>query len=143
MSKSLGNLVPLGDALDRFGASALRWYLLTPKYNVRIEWEEPAAEQAKIEMETFRRHVRSTLSRGQGGSIRLAELKRLVARVLRQFEDGFGVDGVFNELRDWSDRIGRAPVPRFERGAVSLAKAHYRRLERLLGLDLTGRGGPG
>jgi hypothetical protein len=62
--------------------------------------------------------------------------------VFRRFEDGFGIDGVMEELRDWSDRIGRAPVPRFERGGVPRARAHYRRLERLLGLDLTGRAGP-
>lgn len=143
MSKSVGNLVPLGDALDRFGASALRWYLLTPKYNMRIEWDDREAEDAKAELDAFRGRVRSTLSPGQGGTIRLAELDRLLARVLRRFEDGFGVDEVFNELRNWSDRIARAPVPRFERGAVSAARAQYRRLERLLGLDLTGPGGPG
>jgi cysteinyl-tRNA synthetase len=143
MSKSVGNLVPLGDALDRYGASALRWYLMTPRYNVRLEWDERAVEKARVEWETFRARAGSTLRTGHGGTIRSAELARVVARVFRRFEDGFGVDGMLDELRDWSDRIGRAPVPRFERGAVSGARAHYRRLERLLGVDLTGLGGRG
>jgi L-cysteine:1D-myo-inositol 2-amino-2-deoxy-alpha-D-glucopyranoside ligase len=143
MSKSVGNLVPLGDALDRYGAPALRWYLLTPRYNVRIEWDEMAAERARVELDAFRERVQSTLRPGQGGTLRSGELAHVMARVLHRFEDGFGVDGVFDELRDWSDRIARAPVPRFERGGVSEAKAHYRRLERLLGLDLTGPVGPG
>ena len=143
MSKSVGNLVSLGDALDRYGASALRWYLLTPRYNSRLEWDERGAQRAKVEMEEFRRRVRSTLLPGQGGTLRSTELTRLVARVFRRFEAGFGVDGVFGALRDWSDRIAGAPVPRFERGAVSQARAHYRRLGRLLGLELTGPAGPG
>jgi cysteinyl-tRNA synthetase len=143
MSKSVGNLVPLRDALDRFGPSALRWYLLTPRYNVRLEWNERAAERAAAEFRTFRERVRSTVSGGHGGTIRSSELTHLLNRVIRQFEEGFGVDGVFEELRDWSERVARAPVPRFERGAIPHARRQYRRLERLLGLALTGPGGPG
>jgi cysteinyl-tRNA synthetase len=143
MSKSVGNLVPLGDALDRVGTSALRWYLMSPRYNMRLEWDERAAEKAKAELDGFRERVRSTLSPGQGGTIRSSELTRLLTRVLRRFEDGFGVDGVCDALRDWSDRVARSPVPRFERGALSHARSQYRRLEGLLGLDLTGPGGPG
>jgi cysteinyl-tRNA synthetase len=143
MSKSVGNLVPLGDALDRYGPSALRWYLLSPRYNARLEWDERAAERAKEEEEEFAGRVRLTLTPGQGGSLRSADLTRLVARVLRRFEDGFGVDGAFDELRAWSARVAQAPVPRFERGGVPHARREYHRLERLLGLKLTGPAGPG
>ncbi|HLY77156.1 MAG TPA: class I tRNA ligase family protein [Thermoplasmata archaeon] len=142
MSKSVGNLVSLADALDRYGATAFRWYVLTPRYNARLEWDDDDAARAKVEVEEFRRRVRWTVEAGQGGTLRLSELDRLVARVLHRLEDGFGVDGVFEELRGWSDRIAHAPVPRFERGAASAARGKYRRLERLLGLDLTGPGGP-
>jgi cysteinyl-tRNA synthetase len=143
MSKSVGNLVPLGDALDRYGASALRWYLLTPRYNARLEWDEEAAGRAKAELDELRRRVRLTLSPGQGGSLRSVELTRLVVRLLRRFEDGFSVEAVLDGLRDWSDQIGRAPVPRFERGALPRSRAQYRRLERLLGISFTGRAGQG
>jgi L-cysteine:1D-myo-inositol 2-amino-2-deoxy-alpha-D-glucopyranoside ligase len=143
MSKSVGNLFPLGDALDLFGQSALRWYLLTPRYNARLEWDERAAARAQVEQQEFARRVRLTLSRGQGGSLRSSELPRLLARVLHRFENGFGVDGVFDELRGWADRIGEAAIPRFERGGTPLARKQYRRLEQLLGLDLTGPVGRG
>ena len=143
MSKSIGNLVPLGDALDQFGMSALRWYLMTPRYNMRLEWDVSTVERARVEWETLRARARSTLQPGHGGTLRSAELSRVVARVVRRFEDGFGVDGALDELRNWSDRVGGAPIPRFERGAIRGAKAHYLRLERLLGLDLTGPGGRG
>ena len=143
MSKSVGNLVPLGDALDRYGAPALRWYLMTPRYNMRLEWDEGAAERARNEYESIRTRVQSTIRPGQGGSLRLTELARVVRQVFRRFEEGFGVDGALDEIRDWSDRIGRAPVARFDRGGASVAKMQYRRLDRLLGLDLTGRDGPG
>jgi cysteinyl-tRNA synthetase len=143
MSKSVGNLVPLGDALDHYGATALRWYYLTPRYNARLEWDEHEVAQSKVEVEEVRHNVRSTLRAGQGGSLRVAELTRLVGRILRRFDDEIGADGVLRELQEWSERIERAPVPRFERGGVSLARAHYRRVERLLGLNLTGPDGPG
>lgn len=143
MSKSVGNLVPLAEALDRYGPSALRWYLLTPRYNARLEWDERATQRAAAEYGLFRERVRASVARGSGGSLRGSELVRLLARIFQRFEDGFGVDGVFDELRSWSDRVGRAPVPRFERGAVPTARRQYRRLERLLGLELTSPGGPG
>jgi cysteinyl-tRNA synthetase len=143
MSKSVGNLVPLGDALDRYGATALRWYYLTPKYNARLEWDEAAAGRAKTEVELLRENVRATLEPGQGGTLRVTGLNRLVGRVLRRFEDQLGVDRALDELREWSDLIARAKVPRFERGTLPRARAQYRRLERLLGLALTGPAGPG
>ena len=143
MSKSVGNLFPLGDALDRCGPSGLRWYLLAPRYNARLEWDETAAERASGEEQEFAQRVQMTLRPGHGGSLRSTDLTRLVARILRRFEDGFGVDGVFEELRAWSAQISRAPVPRFERGGLPLARREYRRLERLLGLELTGPAGPG
>lgn len=143
MSKSVGNLVPLGDALDRYGATALRWYYLTPRYNARLEWDEPAAARAKAEVDELRGHIRATLGAGQGGNLRVAELARLVTRVVRRFEDQIGVDAVLDELREWSRRIAQASVPRFERGGIPEARTHYRRLERLLGLDLTGPAGRG
>ena len=143
MSKSVGNLFPLGDALDLCGASGLRWYLLAPRYNARLEWDERAAQRASEEEQEFARRVQKTLGRGQGGSIRSSELTRLVSRIVRRFEDGFGVDGMFEELRTWSDRIAQAPVPRFERGGSVQARKDYHRLERLLGLELTRPVGPG
>ncbi|MGC2289239.1 MAG: class I tRNA ligase family protein [Thermoplasmata archaeon] len=143
MSKSVGNLVPLGDALDRYGATALRWYYLTPRYNARLEWDDRAVGKAQVEVDELRRNIRLTLRAGQGGTLRERELTRLLARVLRRFEDGFGVDRALDELRGWSDRIARAQVPRFERGAGAEARAHYRRLERLFGMDFTGPAGPG
>ncbi|MCI4353159.1 MAG: class I tRNA ligase family protein [Thermoplasmata archaeon] len=143
MSKSVGNLVPLTDALDRYGASALRWYLLSPRYNARLEWEETAAARAKGEFDELRRRVRRTLAVGQGGSLHGRDLERLFHRVVRRFEDGFGIDGVIEELREWSDRIGRAQTPGFERGAGPTVRALYRRLERLVGVSLIGPAGRG
>jgi cysteinyl-tRNA synthetase len=143
MSQSVGNLVPLGDALDRYGATALRWFYLTPRYNARLEWDERAVEAAKLEVDRLREHIRQTLSAGQGGTLRTTELSKLMTRVLRSFEAEFGVDKVLDELRAWSDRISHAPVPRFERGGASRARVTYRRLERLLGMNLTGPAGPG
>ncbi len=143
MSKSKGNLVALSDALRRYGASGLRWYLLTPRYNARLEWSEEAAGRARTEYETVRDRIASTIRPGRGGSLRVTELSETLDRMLVHLEDGFGVDGVLDELRHWADRIGRADSARFERGGVPAARRHYQRIERLLGLRLISRAGPG
>jgi cysteinyl-tRNA synthetase len=139
MSKSVGNLVALGDAIDRHGAAGLRWYLLAPRYNARLEWNERAATHATEQVSEFLRRVRASLEPGGGGSLRSSDLTAVVRRAVGRLENGFGVDGMFEELRGWSDRMARAPDPRFERGSGRVVRANYRRLERLTGLPLTRR----
>jgi cysteinyl-tRNA synthetase len=142
MSKSVGNLVLLRLALDRVGPDALRWYLLSPPYTMRLDWNNRDAESARAEYEAFARGTAASIRPGAGGSLSLGRLKSTVDGLVGSIESGFAVDAALDRLRAWGDEIGRAPAPRFGRGDLPKARALYHRAEALLGLELT-RPGPG
>jgi cysteinyl-tRNA synthetase len=137
MSKSLGNLVSLREALRRYGAPALRWYLLRPRYNTRLEWSDRDAQRAREEFTELRRRVRGSLANGAGGTVSLQELRDRDQRVLASIEDGFAVDRALAELREWGDRLSSAARARFARGDRRAARTIYARWGALFGLPLT------
>ncbi len=144
MSKSRGNLARLAGALDDLGPGAVRWYLLRPPYNQRLEWEPAAAEEAAVSFALLQRRVRGSLPRGRGGSLPPRRLERLARGIVGALENGFGVDRAFGALRAWSEFLGEARDPVFARGSLREVRRRYGRIEALLGLRLmSGRVGRG
>ncbi len=143
MSKSRGNLAPLSRALDDLGPGALRWYLLRPPYNQRIEWDSAAAEAAAVSLALLQRRVRGSLPHGRGGSLPPRSLERLARGIVGALEHGFGVDRAFGALGAWSGFLGEARDPVFARGSLREVRRLYGRIEALLGLRLmSARVGP-
>jgi cysteinyl-tRNA synthetase len=141
MSKSVGNLVLLRVALDRIGPDALRWYLLTPPYQVRLDWSNAEAERACVEFEELARRTATSVAPGAGGCLSIEGLRAVVDGLVASIEDGFLVDRGLERLREWGDELGRAPSPRFARADRHAARDLYGRVEALLGLRLM-RPGP-
>jgi cysteinyl-tRNA synthetase len=56
MSKSLGNIVPLREALDRWGREAILLLFLGAHYRSPVEFSERAMDQARAQAEGFRDH---------------------------------------------------------------------------------------
>ena len=54
MSKSLGNIVSLRDALDSWGRETLLLYFMTAHWRKPIDFSDAAMTQAKAQVETFR-----------------------------------------------------------------------------------------
>jgi cysteinyl-tRNA synthetase len=136
MSKSTGNLVPLREALERYGRDPLRWYLLGRPVRDRFPWEEAAAERAVEELTLLRRTVRAWLGGGGGGRIGAARARRLLAQVRRSLTEGLAVERSVGAVRAFAADVGVAPgaVPRGERPAARRALAG---VEARLGVRLT------
>lgn len=136
MSKSRGNLVPLRAALDLFGADALRWYLLSEPLHLRLDWDERGPERAGLTFAMVRAHLRASLSPGAGGGLATAELREAIEAISRALADGLRAESALAILVRWAEAVGRTPNGRFPRGDRAAARELYRRLERLLGLEL-------
>jgi cysteinyl-tRNA synthetase len=136
MSKSRGNLVPLAAATRRHGADGLRWYLLGRPYNSRVEWVEEEAARAAAEWATIRRTLRSVLEPGAGGTLDPGPFERIGEEVTRSVEYGLAVALAYDQLRALAQRVGAAARPRLPRGHRNSARASYRQVEHVLGLNL-------
>jgi cysteinyl-tRNA synthetase len=66
MSKSVGNIVPLRDALDRWGREPLLILFLGAHYRSPVEYSDAAMEQARSQWEDFRTAFRVVETREEG-----------------------------------------------------------------------------
>ena len=57
MSKSLGNIIPLREAVKKWGAETLRLWLLSAHYRTQLDYSEDALEQARANLRRLRMAV--------------------------------------------------------------------------------------
>jgi cysteinyl-tRNA synthetase len=65
MSKSVGNIFQLSEALDRYGAEAVVAYLVSGHYRQPLEFSERAFEEASARIERIRNFVRELPAGGE------------------------------------------------------------------------------
>jgi cysteinyl-tRNA synthetase len=70
MSKSLGNIFQLSEAIDRFGAEAVLGFLIAGHYRQPISFSPEALEQARASNERIRDYFRAVEPTGTGGGDR-------------------------------------------------------------------------
>ncbi len=136
MSKSRGNLVPLGEAIRAYGPDALRWHLLDPPYNSRLEWSEPAAEKAAAEWSEVRSRLAAVVEPGAGGPLAVKRLEGLAELVRDRIEDGLAVHEAYDEIRAYAAGVGAAASAHLGRGESARGRRALRRIEALLGLSI-------
>jgi cysteinyl-tRNA synthetase len=136
MSKSRGNLVSLGAALDTYGPDALRWYLLSRPYNSRLEWNPTEAGRFAEEWEEVKLRLRGVVLPGAGGNLTAKRLEGLADRVRDRVEDQVAVDAALQELRSYAAEVGAAGSSHLARGEAVRGRGSLRRIEALLGLEI-------
>ena len=95
MSKSLGNIVPLREALERWGREPILLYFMNARWRSPIELSDEALEQAQAVAGTFRNYFVGRDSERQ-------EVKRdELARVL---DDDFNTPDALAVFHDWRSR---------------------------------------
>jgi cysteinyl-tRNA synthetase len=95
MSKSLGNIIPLREALERWGRETILLYFMNARWRSPIELSDEALEQAQAVAGTFRNYFGGRDSDRQ-------EVKRdELARVL---DDDFNTPDALAVFHDWRSR---------------------------------------
>jgi L-cysteine:1D-myo-inositol 2-amino-2-deoxy-alpha-D-glucopyranoside ligase len=93
MSKSRGNMAFVRDLLPRFGADALRFYLLGNSYRQRLEYQEPALMEAAERWRSIAAACRST-DDGPG----TARGQDLCERILASLDDDLDTPAALNAI---------------------------------------------
>ena len=103
MSKSLGNLVTIREGLERYGADALRLFILTGHYRSPLRYSEESLSAARRGAERLRVAVETPLPEGDGDSADEAR-----ARFVAAMEDDLGTPQALATLFDLARDINRA-----------------------------------
>ena len=137
MSKSLGNLITLREGLERYGADALRVFVLSGHYRSPLTFSEEAVAAAARGAERLRHaasdetDARAPGSSESGGTVDDARYRE---RFVEAMDDDFNTAQALAALFDLAREINRA-------GAARDAAAGRERLRDLAGvLGLTLRG---
>ena len=144
MSKSLGNVIALSDALDRYGAPVLRLYYLRAHYRSDIVFGEDRLDDAAAALERWRALVRATAGAGPAdpeaagnGAVAAADAEE---RFRAAMDDDLGTPAAVAALFDLVQR-GNVLLAEGRQGAAAVAAAALVRLADVLGIDLAAPGG--
>jgi cysteinyl-tRNA synthetase len=130
MSKSLGNIVTIGEGLKTYGADGMRIFVLTAHYRAPLNYSAESLESGKRAAERLR--VAATLPDPEGppSDIRPDEYRQ---RFVEAMDDDLNTAAALAALFDLAREINRA---RDEGRSVREAQAMLRMLAGVLGLTL-------
>lgn len=142
MSKSLGNLVTIAEALERFGPDALRMFIITSHYRSPVSYSEEAIEAAKsgaerireaafaapaanasgepVSGETARQHFTAAMEDDLNTPRALAAIFELVRDINRGRDQGRDIRPAQETLRELAGVLGltlRAPASHTQEAA--------------------------
>ena len=129
MSKSLGNLITMREALDLYGPDAVRVFILGTSYRSPLTYTEEAAKGAMNAVERLR-HALSTLEAGPGEPVESALYRE---RFIAAMEEDLNTSAALATLFDLAREINRG---RDASRPVGDAQAALRELAGVLGLQL-------
>ena len=139
MSKSLGNLVTVREALEQYGADALRLFILTSHYRNPLTYSDEALEAAVRGVERLRTAMRATIRPGTEqpeGS----ELRQRADQARQSFEgamdDDFNSPAALAQIFDLARDINRAAEQGTSPEALEEAKRTLAELAEILGFTL-------
>ncbi len=132
MSKSLGNVVNVAEALERWSPDAIRMYVLSSKYRQPNNLTDEAMSAAVAGIE----RLLAALRPGSGTGPSSVDGSATRARFVDAMEDDLGTPQALAALFDLARAINRA---RDAGEAVEVAQATLRELAGVLGLTLVER----
>lgn len=91
MSKSLGNMIFIGDLLKKYSPNAIRIFLLSHHYRTPWDYQEQELERAKLLAQTFE-------SESAGGNLQINELKKLAPDFFKAMDDDLNTPAAIEAL---------------------------------------------
>ena len=131
MSKSLGNFITIQEGLERFGADAIRVWVLTSHYRTPLMYTEEALESGKRGAERLRLAARAASPDGSGPAVDPAAYRE---RFLEAMDEDLNTPKALGSLFELAREVNRA---RDEGRPIGKAQAALLELAGLLGLTLT------
>ena len=129
MSKSIGNIIFVGDALERFSPDALRLWMLSSHYRAPLKYEESAIE----EKERAVRRLRSALDARSPGSADSLDPAPYSERFVEVMDDDLNTPRAVAVIFDLGRDIFRA---RDAGKSIAAAQSKLKELAGILGLTL-------
>jgi cysteinyl-tRNA synthetase len=101
MSKSLGNFLTIGDALEQYDAETLRCFMLSASYRSPVDYSEDTLRQMRKRLETL-----YTALRGLDLNVKLSE-SEYEAQFIAAMDDDFNTPVAMSVLFDLAHEINR------------------------------------
>ncbi len=130
MSKSLGNLITVKQALERYSPDAIRLFVLGSHYRSPLTYSEETLRAAEVGMERLRQATRDG---GKSGNKTALDAEAFKARFIDSMDDDFNTAQAVAVLFDLAREINRA---REENRDVSSALKTLAELAGVLGFTL-------
>jgi cysteinyl-tRNA synthetase len=130
MSKSLGNIIPIADALPKYGSDGCRLFVLGSHYRSPLTYSEDGLEAAKRASERLRLAI-APAPPGEGTPV---DPQPFHERFIESMEDDLNAPKAVGVLFDLAREINRG---RDEGRPVERAQAALRELAGVLGLTLS------
>ena len=130
MSKSLGNVITVSEALERFSPDALRMFFLSSHYRSPLAYGEQSVVGQERALERLRNALRNGDSSDPGESLDPAPAR---ARFIAAMDDDLNTPQALAALFDLAREINRGKTARID---VSAAQDTLKQLTELLGLTM-------
>ncbi len=140
MSKSLGNLISIRQALEDICAPALRCYLLSKPYRESIEYLEMDARSADATWHDTQRTFHGLLDGSQGSGYPVERLERGFAKIPRALAQDINIPEAIRVLHETAADIQAFGRGGLETGDRTRGKRVLLRMQDLLGLPLLDQG---
>ncbi len=111
MSKSLGNLITIKEALDKYSADAIRIFVLSSHYRSPLTYSEEALEAAEGGADRLRQ---AAYGEGEGAIEGKIDIKPYRDRFTEAMDDDFGTPQALATLFDLAREINRADEAGYE-----------------------------
>ena len=129
MSKSLGNLIRIREALPQYGADAIRLFVLNSHYRNPLTYNDESLASMKRAGARLRRAAEASSS-GNGAALDSAAFR---AQFEQAMDDDFNTPQALAAMFDFAREINRAAT---EGGDIQAAQQAFRDVASLLGLTL-------
>jgi cysteinyl-tRNA synthetase len=140
MSKSLGNVIRIRDALKKYSPHELRWFFASYHYREPVTMTESAFNRTKQEYRRVSRNMERFRSRNSTRKTSSKRLNQLIDRIQKEFKkcmnDDFNTPKVLNSLITCSEELAKLPDSSIDARSQQRAETVFRQLLDVLGIAL-------